>query len=199
MLWFFGVLAAVVLAVVAALATPVHVGVRLRRTDRTRARWRVRALAGLIDVRFGGETATEPDASPEAQAARAERPRRRRGRKPGAGLAVLRSPGFAGRAMRVVPDLGRRIRWEEFSLEATFGFDDPADTGQLYGLLSPLLVAGAAAGWPIRCEPRFTGACFEGACAAGARLRPLAVIWVALRFLASPTTFRAVRAWRAHR
>jgi len=114
-------------------------------------------------------------------------------------LAALRTPGFLARVRRLVPDVLRHIKAEDFALEAQFGLDDPAETGQLYGALSPLLVGAALGHWRIRCQPSFVGAGFEGSCKATLRARPLPLLWVGLMFLASPVVLRAIRSWRSHR
>lgn len=197
MSWLLLGVAVIAAAIVILLAIPVRLSVRVEQTDHTRAEWRLRWLFGAVDVRLGGrqsrdglETPEEPDQPKTPKSTR--RPRRRRGSV----LAVLRTPGFVQRVFRLVPDLIGRLRWEHVSLDATFGFEDPADTGQLYGALSPILVASRAQGWPIVCRPAFDRAGLEGTCAAAVRVRPLAVVWVAVRFALSLEVWRAVRAWR---
>jgi hypothetical protein len=77
--------------------------------------------------------------------------------------------GGAGRMLRAGPGLIggliRQIRVERCRVECRFGLGDPADTGQAYGLLAPLVFAppwgwdGAGA---VVLTPDFERACLEG-------------------------------------
>ena len=93
--------------------------------------------------------------SPTRSAPRPTRARRRRRGGSRAAIAVLRTPGLVPRALRLVPGLLRQIQWGHVSVNAAFGFEDPATTGRTYGAIAPLLVAGGARGWPVRCRPVF--------------------------------------------
>jgi hypothetical protein len=114
-----------------------------------------------------------------ARARRVRPTRRRLGR--GSGSRMLAAlPSLLGEVMG-------SIRWESFRLDAEFGLDDPADTGQLYGCLTPLQVGMP---WPpgvcIALRPNFERACLEGELQATLRLRAAALLPPAVRF-----------AWRA--
>jgi hypothetical protein len=91
------------------------------------------------------------------------------------------------------------VRCEDFSLRAEFGFDDPADTGRVYGALAPLLLVAAAKGLNVQCRPSFVRAGLEGSCAATLSVRPLSVVRLAAVFSCSPAVLRAFRVWRSRR
>lgn len=197
MTWFAAGLATL-LAIVGLLAIPISIEVEIERTDRTRTRWQLRGLFGLVRARSDrtGAAARERQA-PERPA----RPRHRRGaaRRGRAALAALRARGFLPRAARLARDLRRQVHLPRFFLRARFGFDDPADTGQLYGALVPSLLLASASGLDVRCQPSFDDAGVEGACGATLHVRPLSVIALGLAFALSPPAIRALRAWRRAR
>ena len=97
----------------------------------------------------------------------------------------------------LVTDLLRLVQWEDFSLYAEFGFDDPADTGRVYGALAPLLLLADGKGLHVRCHPSFLRAGLEGSLATTFRVRPIAVVGLGIGFVFSPPALRAVRAWRS--
>ena len=201
MTWVFGGLAGLLAAVVLLLAIPVRFSMRIEKADRTRVRWRLRWLFGLVDVRSAGRTgeAEVEERPPEAAApARSRKTRRRRFRQ-SAALEVLRTEGLLRRVQRLVFALLLAIRWEDLSASVRFGFEDPADTGLWYGALAPVLVAGRVRGWPVSCQPVFDDACVEGVCSLAARLRPISIVRIALGLLVSREVFRAIRAWRSSR
>ena len=79
------------------------------------------------------------------------------------GIAALRTRGLPGRVGRLALALLRRAKLEEFHVRTAFGFDNPADTGVVYGLLSPLLMLATARGLNLECRPMFEEAGLRGA------------------------------------
>jgi hypothetical protein len=186
--------------VVALLAVPIVLVIDAERVDTLRASWRVRWLFGLVDVRRarGGHTrpSTERPHAPKVTPARAD-PRRRGTR---IGIAVLRTRGLLWRVARLVWDLGRRVQLQEFHARTVFGFEDPAETGVVYGFLSPLLMMAKRAGLDVDCHPMFLESGVRGTVRGTVRVRPLSVVGPLAAFLVSPAVLRSMRAaWRARR
>ncbi len=196
MLGLFLALAAIPLLLVVVLAMPASVAVRVERAEQTRVRWRIRGLLGLLDVEPRGRRRRR-EQSPRAPAPRREAPRR--STRALQALAAVRTPGFLRRAARLLADVAQRVRWEEASLRARFGLDDPADTGCVYGALAPLLVAAHGRGWDVACRPDFDEPCLEGSAAVTLRVRPISVIAAFGAFFCSPPVLRAMGAWRSAR
>jgi hypothetical protein len=193
-----GVLAGLAALVAALLAAPLVLGVEAERREAMTLSWHVRGLFGLLDIGSGdgARRAPRPPASAE------QPPARRRNRRSGArmALAVLRTRGLAGRAVRTAYALVSRIKVHEFRLHTAFGFDNPADTGIAYGYLSPMLVAASVGGLDVRCQPVFSEATLQGTARASIRVRPLSVIGVLVGFVLSGPALRAmVAAWRARK
>ena len=113
-------------------------------------------------------------------------------------IAILRTRGLPGRFGRLALAFGRRVRLEDFALRMSFGFDDPAETGIVYGFLSPWLVMATMRGWNVECRPMFLESGMTGKLQGTIRVRPLAVLGTIVAFLVSPPVLRAIRsAWRA--
>ena len=115
-------------------------------------------------------------------------------------IAALRTRGVPRRMGRLALALLRQAKLEEFRVRTAFGFDNPADTGIVYGLLSPLLMFATARGLNLECRPMFEESGLRGAISATVHVRPLLVVGAFTAFLASPSVVRAARsAWRARK
>ncbi len=93
-----------------------------------------------------------------------------------------------GRAMiRAAPDLLRglldSVRLETLRLDATFGTDDPADTGHLFGFVSPVLYGLPPSDkYHVRLRPDFNGPVFDGSFEAHLRVLPFWIAGTLVRF-----------------
>jgi len=186
--------------IVALLAVPVMLVIDAERVEALKARWHIRWLFGFVDIR-GPRDRPEPPASegPDVPSSPPE-PRRSRRRKARIVIAVLRTRGLLRRVARLVSALVRHVTLDEFRLRTAFGFDSPADTGIVYGLLSPLVVLAEQRGLNVECRPMFLESGLRGAVRATIRVRPLAVVGAFLAFLLSRPVLRAARsAWRARK
>jgi hypothetical protein len=190
---------AVLLAlVVALLAVPVVLIVDAECGDRLQARWQVRWLFSLVDVRStrGRPSPAAPEPPDAAKPVRKSPARRWRGLR--MGIAALRTRGLPGRVGRLALALFRRAKLEELHVRTAFGFDNPADTGMVYGLLSPLLMIASSRGLNLECRPMFEESGLRGAVSATVQVRPLSVVGALGAFLVSPSVIRAAgAAWRA--
>jgi hypothetical protein len=192
--------AALVAGLTALLAVPVVLGVEAERVDALKVSWRVRALFGLVDVgplrdRPARDSSHRPDTGAPRPAGARTGPRRAR-----MAMAALRTRGLLRRAARTGASLWRHVTIHEFHLRTAFGFENPADTGILYGCLSPLLVMAGQRGLDIQCEPMFVAPGLQGALRASVRVRPLGVLGVLAAFVLSPPVLRALAAaWRVRK
>jgi hypothetical protein len=191
-------LAATIALMVAMLAAPLVLFIEAERTDRLKVRWRLFWLFGLVKPRSPKRSA--PVVPERADAKRADTPKKRRGRGRRMAVAVLRTRGLFERVVRLARALLRRMTLERLQLDTTFGFENPADTGFLYGCLSPVLVMADVRGLNIRCRPMFLESGVRGAFRATIRVRPLLVVGPIVAFLVSPPVVRAARvAWRTRK
>jgi hypothetical protein len=66
------------------------------------------------------------------------------------------------------------IHFDALRLDVEFGLGDPAETGQLFGQLCPVIYG---AGADVRLRPNFDVACLRGYAMAQFRVIPVAVAW----------------------
>ena len=197
MLALVAALAAPIALMVAMLAVPLVLFIEAERTDKLTFRWRLFWLFGLVTARSRNRSA--PSALERAARA-ADTPKKRRGRGRRIAVAVLRTRGLIERVVRLALALLRQVTLERLQLDAMFGLENPADTGFVYGCLSPVLVLADVRGLNIRCHPMFLESGVRGAFRATIRVRPLLVVGPIVAFLVSPPVFRAARAvWRARK
>jgi hypothetical protein len=111
---------------------------------------------------------------------------------------LLQTRGLLPRAVRFLGSALRQVRLERCCADIMFGFDNPADTGFVYGCLSPVLVMAEVRGLDVHCRPMFMESGVRGDVNATIRVRPLAVLGAIAAFLLSPPVLRAATAaWRA--
>ena len=196
------VITALLAVLVALLAVPVVLTVDAERVDKLKAAWRVRWLFGLVDIRSSGgppAPTAQKRSDPSIPVGASRRPDER-GPRLRMGVAVLRTRGLFRRVVRFASGLLRQVTLERFRLRAEFGFDNPADTGVLYGMLSPLLVMADARGLDVHCRPMFLESGVKGAFGATVHVRPLSAVATVAAFLLSPPVLRAAgSAWRARK
>ena len=119
--------------------------------------WRFRAAVRPFG-RYGPRIALsgrsqKPDRRDEKQRDASPKPKKRK----------LRAKGLARAVMRLIGDVLRRIRIDTARLKMRFGLGDPAETGQVFGYLAPLIY-GTTPGQAIwlEVEPVFDQAVLEG-------------------------------------
>ena len=185
----------------ALLAVPLVLVIEAKRADTLTATWRVRWLFGLVDVRSSGSNGGQTGVRPGSDAATSPpRPARRRRRAVRIGMAVLRTRGLPRRVGRLALSLRRQVRLDEFHVRTAFGCDDPADTGVVYGVLSPLLVMARLRGMNVDCRPMFLESGLQGTLSGTIHVRPLLVVGALVMFLVSPPVIKAARsAWRVRK
>jgi hypothetical protein len=183
MVWILLTLVAIAAAVFFA---PVTMDVSLvKDAEHAAADVRVRFQWLIFSVRTGGRE--RPSHSPNPD---------RRPRRSGYGWAsmwaALRSPGFVRRCGRLVAGLAGVARPERVSIRGRVGFEDPADTGLLFGLLfAATALCPAPAGWHIAIDPDFGDEGLEGQAELRWSRTVASVLWPVLRFVISPAVWRA--------
>lgn len=159
-----------------ALITPAIVRVHLSTSPRLAYRVEARALAGLaprLTLAEGPRNGSVAKPSPiPAKSERHRMPRLKR---------------VHGSAVRAVPplitDVLHRIHLAELHIDADYGLGDPADTGQLCGLLMPVQYAGSMpASVSLNLRPDFTKACLSGSLTTVVRVTVAALLVPILHF-----------------
>lgn len=176
-------LLALLLAILALAALPV----RFAMTGEIGTAARLRFTIGLLDGAIPALTVYD-SAKPGKR--RKEKPRKKKTDKDAKHRKVWKGKGsarMAGEVPTLLRGLLRQVELEEFRFNGRFGTGDPADTGAVFGVLSPILY-----GFPARrrvsiaLEPDFNEACLDGRLRAALRITPITLLPPILRF-----------AWRA--
>lgn len=171
---------AVLAALLLAILTPMHVRLRVEKAGSWTVRVDIAPVFGLVPVpAFGAGCKRRPT--------KATDPDRRTRTRP----AASGRRGFPARRIAAVPELVRGllspIRIARLEVDARFGLDDPAETGAVYGWLTPMLFTlGNRPPVVVALAPVFSGAHLEGRALAAVRVVPARLLPPAVRF-----------AWRA--
>lgn len=172
----FWLLAGLLLLVLLVLALPVRLVLAARSAPYPHARLTARPLAGLspplplFDSNWLKGEDEEEEGEPAPKETNEDEKKKRRGSGASRMLRVIKA------GPRFLHGVFTALRFEHLAGEAEFGLPDPADTGQLYGLMTPLLYTsplGRHSALAIR--PRFEGAALGGWLEAHVRLTPLAL------------------------
>jgi hypothetical protein len=169
-------LAGLLALAIAVLATPVKLGFTLRASPAWRLTVILRLLGGLAPP------------IPLHDSARRKPKAKKRGARP------RKSPALSHRAVArirravvaapgLVAGLLRPIRLERLAIDADIGLDDPADTGQLLGLLAAATHSlPTASAMSVAVRPDFTGPRVAGEVEAVLSFIPAAFVPPGLRF-----------------
>lgn len=166
-------------------------------------RFRVRWLFGLVRVGPAGqERAARPRPAPvEARAAKEGPPgeparRRPRSRRRAARTAgrLLTIEGLASRAGKLARDGVRSLGWRRLRVSVRAGTGDPADTGELCGLVGSVLAC--LPGRPslrVEFEPDFVEPVFDAEAEGAGRFVPARLVGALARFAMSRPGRRAIK------
>ena len=178
--------------VVLLLSIPIDLAFSYERGEGSRLRMRIGWLFGLIGKELGGERKVR-NKKPKEEKARKERKRFR------APLAMFRAKGFSGRLFLLARRLARSVQVRDVDVEFQVGTGDPAETGQLHGLIMPVVALARSSLSPnIRVDPNFVEETFRGHARGAVRVYPIRLIPPLIAFTLSPATLRGVKAmWGA--
>ena len=170
--WFFVALAAILVGV---LITPVS----LRLFLRTSPQWVYRVDARIL----GGLTPNMPVVdSSRPRKPRAKRQKKKKARS-GRKNQVFGRKNIVSALPKLLFGIIGAIHFKHLSLDVEFGLYDPADTGQLYGYLTPLQYSGCMArDVSISLRPNFEHACIVGEVDASVRVTAASLLVPIFRF-----------------
>ncbi len=105
---------------------------------------------------------------------------------------ILRIRGLFRQTLRLFRDLVKQLEFRAFEVDLKVGFDNPADTGLLFGLIGPAMIfLSPEHSERVRLEPSYISAAFEGHAQGTLRVRPIRFIPSVTRFLFSPPVRQA--------
>ena len=112
-------------------------------------------------------------------------------------FAVIRHQAFRRRIFKYIGDLWYAVHKKNLSLRVRIGLGDPADTGQLWGILGPTvgLLANVRVA-SITIEPEFLDTTFELDSSGSVRVIPLQMVYMTMLLLLSPSIWQGIRQTR---
>lgn len=180
-----GVVGLLLLLIVIVVATPMHLRLVAEAGDRFDAEAEVRVLWGLaprvsLKAERHGHRVAKVLRKP-----RKRKPVRRQEPQEEHDDGDRITAAEVSRLLMALPDAALsalpRIHLDRLSLRAVFGFDDPADTGQVFGQLTPWIYGVPCEKFDVQVRPDFDGKRFEGSAEVAVHLTLLAVAWPLLR------------------
>ncbi len=173
-------LAVLAVLALAALVTPVKLEFTMRSSPKQRVKIAARLLGGLTPPIVIHNS--DRQGRKEKHRQTVVRPRRReRGKTSHQAIARVRRVILA--APHLLADLLRPIRIEQLTVDADIGLADPADTGQVVGLLAPVIYSRLTADVvSIAVRPDFVTPGVSGEVFARLSVTPVAFIAPAARF-----------------
>jgi len=177
---------------------PLDVGYRLKKDDNFRLRLSIAWAYGLLSKQLDKKLDSSSEKPKGTKAVRKKTPARRRQtgkEKFRAAMAFMRSPGMSASLLKLAQNIWRQLRIRKLSLHLTFGLDDPADTGQLFGTLAPaLILSNRLPRLDLQVQPDFSQPTLQAESHGQLRLIPLTIIGVIIAFLLSPACWRGFSA-----
>jgi len=109
-------------------------------------------------------------------------------------FAVIRHKAFRRRIFRFIGNLWHAVHKKNLSLRVRIGLGDPADTGQLWGILGAMvgLLANVREA-SIAIEPEFLDTIFELDSSGSVRIIPLQMVYLTMLLLLSPSIWHGIR------
>jgi len=155
--FLFWLLIALLFLLAGLLIAPVRFWVSLNADPGLRLVIIARPFGGVLPpLRIVDSTRKRKTKDKDVKKKRTQKKRKRR--------FVLRGPALVAALPDLISGLLRSIRIDSLSLIGEFGVGDPADTGHLYGILTPLIFGTAAKpDTRIIIRPNFDNRCLSGA------------------------------------
>ncbi len=164
LLWLFGLLLVVAIL---SIATPMRLRVSAETDPVLRSRVVVRPFGGIcLPIPVYDSHRARKQRRPEKASPRKGRTEQKPKRRMNSGV-LRRIPATFRRMLRA-------IHVDRLVIDGEFGTGDPAETGQIYGQLTPLIYVG---GCDIHLRPNFEMACLRGRAEAQLSLIPVAFLW----------------------
>jgi hypothetical protein len=179
------------LIIIAVMTVPVDLEFTLQREETLQSQIIIGWLFGLVRIPLHSR---EKGARQPKKPQKKKKPKRSRSWRQGLHVgAMLRSQGFISRLIRLLSRLRGCIHIRQLRLLVRLGLDDPADTGQLWGIVGPLTLAiPVPARADVAIKPEFSGAIFQVDGEGAFRIVPIEIIGTLIGFAFSPVTLRAL-------
>ncbi len=173
------------------LAVPAELAFSVQRHETTRAQFSVVWLFGLVRFPIRSRQRAPKKKKP---ARKPVKKRKSRGQWRRRVLTALRMGSLRRRLWKFLRDTLRAITLRDLDMRLRYGFDDPCDTGLLWGYASPLVaLLRTLSQVRVEVDLDFEEELFEFQASGSVRVVPARLLSPAVLFVASPVTLRA--AW----
>lgn len=180
------------LFLIALLAIPVTLTFQVSRPRGSQDEMLLVWAFGLVRVRVPTSAPKTPSSGRDKSKKKADGSRQVPGKRTNI-VAAIRLKPFRRRIIRFIRDLWRAVHKKDLSLRVRVGLGDPADTGQLWGVVGPVAgLLGSVQGAAIAVEPDFHDSTLELNSAGSIRLIPLQLIALAIALLLSPPVWQGI-------
>ncbi len=191
-MWVIATLASLAAVIILVLCIPLDAVLRIDVHGRPKSQVRLVWFFGLVS-----KETTRGKKVPEEEKGVAEdkqKPRKRR-IKARTIFQILRTKGLLKQLKRLLQDILKCLKIRDLRVNFRVGLDDPADTGLLFALISPVtFFLGSSRIHDIRVQPSFEDeAVFKGYLSGAVRLLPIQLVIPFSRFVFSLVTIRVVR------
>lgn len=188
--WIFLWAVLIILAVSALLlALPVRITICARSAPSWRFVVRAGLLGGIVPV-IPIVDSDRPGVSDAKKQKKAEiRARKKQGRRAGGRITGPSAQVWLRGIPALLGDLLAEIHFEQLNVQAIFGFEDPSDTGTVFGLLTPWIYGlPPHARISLQAQPDFGQVRLDGRADAAIRVTParlalpfMSYVWTAFR------------------
>lgn len=199
-LTLLGIVAALLVGVLSVFCTPVAVNAQVDSESELWFKFGVALFGGLAPVfTTSDEPSTKIDAEPELgpdEDSKEDKPLRPK-KSSRFGITAY-APHMLQEAPRFLSTIMARVKFKTVNADVEFGCPDPADTGVVYGVLTPIaLLANTRKSSCVTLQPDFSQASFRFRGFLAARFTPIALLVPAFGFgwavFVAPRLTRALR------
>lgn len=178
------------------LAIPLTVQFELSWRKVLKGRITLLWLFGLVRIQFSPSSNKPPSSSGENWKKSFKQPKRTADHKMHL-YAGIQQKAFRRRIIRYLQDCWHAIHKRDLTLHGRVGLGDPADTGQLWAVMGPIVaIMDNVQSASIHIEPEFIDTTLELDSNGDIRLIPLQLIYLTLGLFLSPSVWHGVKLMR---
>lgn len=189
-MWIIITLVSLIILFILILCVPLDFVLDINTHRSPKYKFRLLWFFGLVDTelkRSKGEFKSKKKTVPE-------KPKKRRGIRAGTVYQIIRIRGLFTHIFKFLRDIIRSFRIKELKADINVGFDNPADTGLLFGIAAPANYFFSYLPYDIKFQPSFNNeTIFEGYLNGDIRLRPIKLVPHIIRFIFSSQSIRIIK------
>ena len=185
-----------IVLVIFLLSVPIDIRFEFNNKNKTKTKTHITWLYGLVDVDLEGQASKTVEKIHISKKVKRKKKKPKRSFKTSwkAFLAVIKTEGFAKKVFQLLKGLLHVAEIKQLQGEIAFALDDPADTGRLYGMMSPAFAfMYALPRINFAVTPLFAEPTIKAELKFAFRLVPVRIFVAIFRFIFSKESFLAMR------